>query len=233
MEAVTPFVPLMQTLVWPLTLLIVTGLFRHHVRRALDVLVERLESGSPFEAGPVKLGAGLSPPTRDERRRKLERELAPVHESSEATITQQREPESVGAAVVSPSVHLSRLEVARFRRIEDAALAKLSEQIGAPITREVKPNRHSPLVFDGVALSDNSYRIVEVRIVRSVSHARGAVRHFLDSVTAFIISLDARTRRFVSVTVVLVVARDFAGDAAAENELVEEADHDDRVPSNE
>jgi len=249
MDALTSFVPLMQTIVWPLAILTLMVLFRRHVRRAFDVLIERLESGSPFEAGPVKLGAGLSPSTQEERNRKLEREMAPFAHRTGVAATERRRPDSVRATVVSPSLHFSRLEMARFRRIEDAALTRLSAQIGTPITREVKPSRHSPLVFDGVALSPESYRIVEVRIVRSVHHATDAVRHSLDSVTAFLISLDAKTRRFVSVTVVLVVSRDFTGESAlllgataaivgdypvpvqiecyAESELFDEAGHDD------
>ena len=59
------WIPLLQSLVWPLFLLGLAIWFRAGVKTVLISIAERIHSGASFEAGPsgIKIGAVQSPPS--------------------------------------------------------------------------------------------------------------------------------------------------------------------------
>ena len=214
-EKLIPYIPLMQAIVWPLTLLALLVLCRKQLKWILGILIDRLESGSAFEAGPFKLGAKLASPSPEEREKKLEADLSPAIGISLQETEKHIELKRPNQTVVSPDTYLRKQEMARFYRIEDAALSRISEKIGIPITREVKPNRRSSLVFDGVALDPKGFRIVEVKILRNLRNVNPTVRRFLDSISSFYLTIEESNRNFVSVILVAVIGRDFQGDSSS------------------
>lgn len=217
LENLVPYIPLMQSLLWPLVVITFLLLFRKKLRRILAIIVERLDSGSSVEAGPFKLGKKLTSPTREEREKKDAQDLSdaggpPPPPTDGGPSTQPQRPRPI---VVSPESYIRREEFARFHQIENAALSCVSDSLGIPITREVKPARRSNLLFDGVALDPSGFRIVEVKIYRSVKNVKTTLQRFLDSVSSFCLSLEERNRSFVSVILAVVVADDFQGDPAS------------------
>ncbi len=59
------WIPLLQSLVWPVVLVGLAIWFRRGTKRLLDAIGERIRSGAPFEAGPsgIKIGAVQAPPS--------------------------------------------------------------------------------------------------------------------------------------------------------------------------
>lgn len=59
------WIPLLQSLVWPLFLLGLAIWFREGVRTVLHSISDRIKSGASFEAGPsgIKIGSIQSPPS--------------------------------------------------------------------------------------------------------------------------------------------------------------------------
>jgi len=215
LENLVPYIPLMQSLIWPIAVLAFLLLFRDKFKRILAIIVERLESGSSVEAGPFKLGEKLASPSPEERDKKRALDLADAVTESPA----EPEPDSITGrskpTVVSPDSFLKKRELTRFSQIENAALSKVSDTIGIPITREVKPTSRSTMLFDGVALDSNGFRIVEVKIFRDAKQVKTTVRRFLDSVSSFCLTLEEKNRSFVSVILVVVIANDFQGDPSS------------------
>lgn len=213
LENLVPYIPLMQSLLWPLILLIFLFLFRNKLGRILAIIIDRLESGSSVEAGPLKLGAKLTTPSREERERKDQVDLAdagpltssPDSRSSNQTLRPR-------PTIVNPDSYMMRQDLARFHQIENAALSRISASLGIPITREVKPSPSSSILFDGVALDPKGFRIVEVKIYFDVKQVKMTIKRFLDSVSSFCLSLEEKNRSFVSVILVVVIRDDFRGD---------------------
>lgn len=56
------FVPLLQSLVWPLTVGLLLLCNRAAFRRAISALVRRIEEGAPLKAGAVEIGAAPALP---------------------------------------------------------------------------------------------------------------------------------------------------------------------------
>lgn len=59
------WIPLLQSLVWPVVLVGFAIWFRDAVKQVLNAISERIKSGAPFEAGPsgIKIGAVQAPPS--------------------------------------------------------------------------------------------------------------------------------------------------------------------------
>jgi len=59
------WIPLLQSLVWPLFVVGLAIWFRSSFRMMLIAVAERIRSGAPFEAGPggIKIGAVQAPPS--------------------------------------------------------------------------------------------------------------------------------------------------------------------------
>ncbi len=167
LENLVPYIPLMQSILWPLVVLIFVLLFREKFGRILAVILDRLESGSSMEAGPFKLGEKLTSPSAEARSEKLASEIMNAGAPSAKHDDNEKDSTRPKATVVSPDSFLRKQEVARFYQIENAALSRVSEILGIPITREVKPTPQSPMIFDGVALDPKGFRIIEVKIFRA------------------------------------------------------------------
>jgi hypothetical protein len=56
LTALAPYVPLFQTLVWAIVVIIIATMLRKQIRRLMDTLADRLKAGSSLEIGGVKLG---------------------------------------------------------------------------------------------------------------------------------------------------------------------------------
>ncbi len=214
LENLVPYVPLMQSMLWPFVLLSVVLLFRAKLGRILSIIIDRLESGSTIEAGPFKLGEKLTSPSAEDRNKKL------ISQMKEDGFASEKDETGKGntrpkPTVVSPDSFIRKQEMARFVQIENAALTRMSEILGIPITREVKPTPRSTMIFDGVALDPKGFRIVEVKVFRNPKHVKSTVRRFLDSVSSFCLSLEEKNRSFVSVILAVVIAKDYEGDETA------------------
>jgi len=59
LRELAPYVPLFQSLLWVLLLLLVLALFRQQVQDIVSAIRRRIETGSAFRAGPVELGEDL------------------------------------------------------------------------------------------------------------------------------------------------------------------------------
>ncbi len=219
-ENLIPYIPLMQVIVWPLTLLVLLILFREQLKRIIGILVDRLESGSAVEAGPFKLGAKLASPSTEEREKKLEANLSSAIAESEQKAEKTLEFQRPKQTVLNPDSYLQKQQMARFHRIEDAALSRISEKIGIPITREVKPSRQSKFIFDGVALDAKGFRVIEVKTLRNSKNVNTTVRRFLDSISSFYLSIEEKNRLFISVILVIVISIDFEGDSSIVNRSI-------------
>lgn len=214
LENLAPYVPLAQSLLWPLVVLSFVLLFRESFERLLSVIIDRLESGSSIEAGPFKLGKKLASPSAEDRNNKLVSQIKEAGAASEKDETEKGSTRTK-PTVVNPDSFIRKQEMERFIKIENAALTRISEILGIPITREVKPTSRSTTIFDGVALDPKGFRIVEVKMLRNSKHIEATVRRFLDSVSSFCLSLEEKSRLFVSVVLAVVIAKDYEGDEAA------------------
>lgn len=215
LENLVPYIPLMQSILWPIVVLTFVFLSREKFKRILAVILDRLESGSSMEAGPFKLGEKLTSPSAEERSKKHASEITDAGAAPSAKQEQDKGSRRPRPTVVSPDSFLRKQEMARFVQIENAALSRISEILGIPITREVKPTPRSTMIFDGVALDPKGFRIVEVKICRSANQIKLAVQRFLDSVSSFCLSLEEKNRAFVSVIFAVVIAKDYEGDPSS------------------
>lgn len=59
LEALAPFVPLLQTILWIVLVAVALFLLRSHCRAIIDAIITRIRGGSSFRAGPLELGADL------------------------------------------------------------------------------------------------------------------------------------------------------------------------------
>ncbi len=51
------WIPLLQTLVWPVVVIGLVGYFRGTCFSILEAISDRIKSGAPFKAGPIELGS--------------------------------------------------------------------------------------------------------------------------------------------------------------------------------
>ena len=54
-----PYIPLLQTLVWPVFLGVLVWCFRHKLEACVEAIRKRIETGSSLKAGPVEIGEDL------------------------------------------------------------------------------------------------------------------------------------------------------------------------------
>lgn len=220
LDHLTPYIPLMQSIVWPLVVMILLVVFRGESKKIIKIIIDRLESGSAVEAGPFKLGEKLAAPTPEEVEEKRKIDSSETEGQLDEPKTEEKFQPSKGTVVRPGTGYLSKKELSRFYRIENAALSRLSMKLGIPITREVKPNSDSRIVFDGVALDTKAFRIIEVKIIKNIRVVKTNVRHFLDAISSFCLTLEDNNRDFVRVVLVIVIARDFEGDSSSIGRLV-------------
>lgn len=89
------YVPLFQTLVWPVFLAILIVVFRSHFSRLIEAFRRRIEEGSSFKAGPIEIGENLRsldyrPPANEQQ------QTAVLDSSGEQEGPRDWEPERTG-----------------------------------------------------------------------------------------------------------------------------------------
>mgnify|MGYP001567652515 FL=1 len=196
LENLRAYIPLMQSLVWPVVVLIATRVFRSQVRACIDTIRQRIESGGGIKAGPFELPS-MTPATHQEQAKKLEDEAA--EEATDHTTTDLSAPKQTSI------FSAQRDFIASYVLAEDLAMKKLSAELNLKIIRQVKAERGVRYIFDGVALEDNKFIVVEVKMLRRVLHAKIIARQSLDRLNTYYASVEEDAQRKFSLILAVVI----------------------------
>jgi hypothetical protein len=193
LENLRPYVPLMQTLVWPIVVLIAIWLFRAQVRACIEAIRKRIEAGGGIKAGPFEIPA-MSPATPQEQARKLENETA----------------EETGELGVPVPQHLApsgnhRDFMASIVLAEDLVMKKLSAELNLKILRQVRAERGTRFIFDGVSVDESKFVAIEVKLIRRGAPAGAFLRQSLDRLNTYYTSLAEEARRKFSLILAVVI----------------------------
>jgi hypothetical protein len=203
LENLQAYIPLMQTLVWPTVVLIAIYVFRSHVRACIDAIRKRIEEGGGLKAGPLEL-TPMVPATPQEQAKKLEVEVSEATESP--AVAEEGQP------VVSPSRETHREFMASYMLAEDLVLKKLSAELNLKIERQVRAERGTRYIFDGVALDGKRLVAIEVKMMRSARSSRMMARQTLDRLNTYYTSLTDDEKRQFSLILAIVIHDDSVED---------------------
>ena len=195
LENLRAYIPLMQTLVWPIAAGLFVLVFRRSIEAILDTIREQIASGCSFEFWLFKLGqlGGASP---EERRQKLDRKVTEALTAPGGTqTTDLNEP-------VRRDIRTS------YTIAEILVMNKLSTELGLKIEREVAARHGARFIFDGVARADGKFIAIEVKYLHSPARLKTTVLQSLDRMNAFVTSLDEGARKNFRLIFVVVVGRD-------------------------
>ena len=214
LENFRPYIPLMQSIVWPTFLGIVIWHFRKQLEVCIEAIRSRIESGSSVEAGPFKLGAMTSASPK-ERIDKLNQEAAEAEQpgANEGTI-----PKIAGSA---PAVNLAEIMKRDIRAsyliAEELVINKLSEMLKTKFERGVKSYSY---IFDGVSVREYKIVAVEVKYVRRGRLLTKMVTESLKRIEAAYRSFSERDKLFFTLIFAVVVDQEYSGTRAdVETEL--------------
>jgi hypothetical protein len=213
LEKLQAYIPLMQSLVWPIVVLIAIFIFRSHVRACIDAIRKRIEAGGGLKAGPLELPP-MIPATPHEQAKKLENEVA-----EEVT-----SPTTVKASDVerTPSQSGQRDFMASYVLAEDLVMKKLSAELNLKIVRQVKAKLGVNYIFDGVALEEDKFIAIEVKLLRSTAHAKITARQTLDRLNTYYTSLSDNAKRQFSLILAFVIHDDNQEDTLRQLNFIRE-----------
>lgn len=196
LEHLSPYIPLMQTLVWPLVVIVVVVVFRSHVRFLIDAIRKRIEAGGGIKAGPFELPP-MAPATPQEQVKKLEDEAS--EENTGQTTSQESHPK------LPAGLKTQRDFITSYVLAEDLVMKKLSAELNLKIVRQVKAELGVRYIFDGVAVNENKFIAIEVKMLRRALHAKMVVRQALDRLNTFYTSLPEDSKRTFSLILAIVI----------------------------
>jgi hypothetical protein len=88
---------------------------------------------------------------------------------------------------------------------EDLVMKKLSAELNLKIERQVKAEFGVKYIFDGVAMDDNKFTAIEVKMLHRVSHVQKSARQSLDRLNTFYTSLPEDSRRIFTLILAVVI----------------------------
>jgi len=180
LEHLQPYIPLMQSLVWPIVIIVAVVFFRSHVRFCIDAIRKRIEQGGGIKAGPFELPP-MAPTTPQEQVKKLQDEAS--EEDAGQTTSQETPP------TLPSGLKTQRDFMASYVLAEDLVMKKLSAELNLKIVRQVKAELGVRYVFDGVAVDENKFIAIEVKMLRRALNAKMIARQTLDRLNTFYTSL--------------------------------------------
>ncbi len=196
LENLQAYIPLMQTLVWPIVVIIVVIVFRTHVRACIDAIRKRIEAGGGMKAGPFELPP-LAPATAQEQTKKLEEEAA---EESKEELTSSSAPKRNSGVLIDQRDFMSSYMMA-----EDLVMKKLSAELNLKIVRQVKAERGVRYIFDGVVIDSGRFTAIEVKMVRKAILSKMLTRQTLDRLNTYYTSLGEDSKRGFSLILAIVI----------------------------
>lgn len=199
LENLQSYIPLMQTLVWPVFLVILCLLFRRQVEACIVAIRKRIEEGSSIKAGPIEIG----PATPKEQAEKLEQEIA---ESSPAPQTDETSEPTSSSRIAS-----ARDFRASYMLAEELVIKKLSADLSLKVQREVRTSGPIRFIFDGVAIVDQKFIGIEVKYLRNRSALRMMAERSLDRINTYYTTLAEDARKHFSIILAVVIDKDYEG----------------------
>ncbi|MCJ7483978.1 MAG: hypothetical protein MUO31_13550 [Thermodesulfovibrionales bacterium] len=196
LENLRAYIPLMQSLIWPIVVLIVIWVFRSHMRACISVIHKRIEAGGGLKIGPFELPP-MAPATPQEQANNLEDKAA--EEVTDHTTTDSSAPKQTSI------LNVQRDFKASYVLAEDLVMRKLSAELNLKIIRQVKPEHGVKYIFDGVALEEGRFIAVEVKMLRKVIHAKMIARKSLDRLSMYYTSLAEDVKHKFSLILAIVI----------------------------
>lgn len=179
---------------WPLTVILLILIFYRPILRLLNAAGERLESKGGLGSGVMRMGAKISAVSMVELNAMLSQELPSEWEKS-----------GQGADVRFTPVE-------RLASIKCSALNSVADKIRIPIIRNIKLTPQAKEVYDGAAIDQKGFRIVEAKVFQNSRTAGGRIRRTLDSIGRFMSTVDDSGKSYVNAIIVIVFAEGFDGD---------------------
>ena len=186
----TAYIPLMQTLVWPVVILVGFFAFRSQLRQLADAIRHRIELGGGFKAWMFEF-APVTNTSPQEQAKKLEAEVTEeaAVEIEENLATGVPASEYKTSSISAPESFKSRLLA------EDLVLKKLSSEQNLNIRRQVKASKKIDLIFDGVANQDQGVVVIEVKMPLNVLHIKSIATKTLNRINEFYTSMPTDVQR--------------------------------------
>lgn len=197
-----PYIPLMQTLVWPIFIIVIALIFRKTLGLFIETLRKRIEDGSPLEALGVKLGSKASQAEVDE---KVKTEVAELQVEEETTLS-MGQPESNLAKAMESARRNARVSM---HLAEQLIIAKLAAERNLKIEQHVRTDKPGSFVFDGIAFVDKNIIAIEVKYVQHKTFMNYIIYNSLNQINTAYMSLDEESRKKFSLILALVVDREF------------------------
>lgn len=197
LEHLHAYIPLMQSLVWPIVVLIAIFVFRSHLRACIDAIRKRIEAGGGLKAGLIELLPMVNA-TPNEQAKKLESEIS--EEISSPVAAEGSAP----TQALSPEAH--RDIMASYVLAEDLVMKKLSAELNLKIDRQVKAELGSiKYIFDGVVIEDQKFVAIEVKMLRRTIQAKTMARQTLDRLNTYYTLLAEGAKRQFSLVLAIVI----------------------------
>ena len=144
LNALAPFVPLAQTVLWTLLIIGLIVWFNIPIRQIFQAIQRRVEAGNAVKAGWFELSE-LKPLSLEQQRQKTKDEVADV-------ISDPQSPPSSAAGSVN--------RAAIYFQSEDLALRAIQTEFDTPVVRQVEGAGRAE--FDAAFVKDGRLHVVEV-----------------------------------------------------------------------
>lgn len=194
-----PYIPLFQTLVWPIFFASLIIFFRKQLLNCVETLRARVEKSQSFNI----LGMSCSDP--GQYKDKLNQEV----EEASQDLKAEGDKESAESGNLQPAIQTAAtLSVTKTRYfvLQELALKHLSSLIGRRILREINlPVGGRTIQFDGATYDPVNAEFIEVKIVNDLDRVHSVTRHFCDQVNQLYHGMNDQERSRFSVLFVLIV----------------------------
>ena len=173
LENLVPYVPLFQTLIWPLFISVFIFLFRHHIAELVRLLLARIKSGSPFKAGPIELG-GMVPASAEEMEQKLDEEVSEIQ-----PIKPSSPPPSSDGRLIERDIRKT------YQLAEQLVLDRLEKELGGKLHRNARSVFGPGFIFDGFYENNMRGIAIEVKYAGIRGPSTMSFRSILDRANSF------------------------------------------------